>query len=173
MNKVGIFYGPAGGSTEKIAKQIQNEIGVNNADLLMIKDSVASDFDKYSNIILGCSTIGGETWNSDKAKPDWDVFRPEYDKINYSGKTFAIFGLGNHLSYPRNFVDNMGIISKTMISKNAKFIGQISTDDYVFNESEAVIDGEFIGLPLDEEFESEKSVARIHKWVDILKRDFS
>jgi flavodoxin I len=173
MKKVGIFYGPIGGSTEKSAKQIQKEFGIENADLIPIKNAKASDLDKYENIILGCSTIGGETWNSSKAKPDWDLFRPEFDKIDFKGKTFALFGLGEHLSYPRNFVDNMGVIGKILISKYAKIVGQTKREGYDFIDSEALIDGSFIGLPIDEEFESEKSQERINKWVADLKVKFS
>jgi flavodoxin I len=173
MKKVGIFYGPVGGSTERIAKLVQKEFGLENADIKPIKDAKASDLDMYENIVLGCSTIGGETWNSTKAKPDWDLFRPEFDKIDYKRKTFALFGLGEHLSYPRNFVDNMGIIGKILISKYAKIVGQTNRAGYDFTDSEALIDGSFIGLPIDEEFEAEKSAERVNKWVSALKNSFS
>jgi len=172
MKKVGIFYGPTGGSTERIAKLIQKEFGSNVADLNLIKNTKAADFDRYENIILGCSTIGSETWDANKTKPDWDIFRPEYEKINFKGKTFALFGLGDHVSYTRQFVDTMGIIAKSILPKGAQVIGQCNTNDYEFIESEAVIDGKFIGLPIDEEFESEKTASRIQNWVEILKQDF-
>lgn len=172
MKKVGIFFGPAGGSTEKIAKLIQREFGSENADLNLIKDAKAADLNKYDNIIFGCSTIGGETWDSDKSQSDWDLFRPELDKISYKGRVFAIFGLGNHVSYARHFVNAMGSIAKNILSKNAIIVGQCSTDGYDFIESEAVIDGKFIGLPIDEEFEPEKSLERIQKWVSTIKKEF-
>lgn len=172
MKKVGIFYGPAGGSTEKIAKQIQSKFGSENAELIPIKNTKASDLDRFENIILGCSTIGGETWNASKPKPDWDEFRPEFDKINYSGKTFALFGLGDNISYPRSFVDNMGIMAKILIAKNAKIVGQTKKDDYEFLDSEALIDDKFVGLPIDEDFESEKTEQRIESWVKVIKQDF-
>jgi flavodoxin I len=172
MKKVGIFYGPTGGSTEKIARQIQAEFGINAADINPIKNSKASDLDRYDNIILGCSTIGGETWNSSKSKPDWDLFRSEFDKIDYNGKVFALFGLGDNISYPRNFVDNMGIIAKILMSKNAKIIGQTKKEEYEFLDSEALIDGKFVGLPIDEDFESEKSESRIKSWVKQIAQSF-
>ncbi len=172
MKKIGIFYGPAGGSTEKIAKQIQSKLGIEYADIHTINSSKASDFDLYDNIILGCSTIGGETWDSDKSKPDWDTFRPEFDKIDYKGKTFALFGLGDNISYPRHFVDNLGAIAKILISNDAKIVGQTNKDDYDFTESEALINGKFVGLPIDEDFESEKTEVRIESWVKVIKQDF-
>jgi len=173
MKKVGIFYGPVGGSTEKIAKLIQKEFGSDNADINPVKNAKAEDLNKYENIIFGCSTIGGETWDANKSKPDWEIFKPEIDRIGYKGKTFAIFGLGDHVSYARQFVDTMGIIAKSILLKSAKVIGQCNTADYEFIESEAVIDGNFIGLPIDEEFDSEKTSSRIHNWVEILKQDFN
>jgi len=172
MKKVGIFYGPTGGSTEKIAKLIQTKLGAESADLHPIKSTKATDLEQYENIILGCSTVGGETWNASKSKPDWDLFRPELDKINFKGKTFALFGLGDNISYPRHFVDNMGVIAKILLSKNAKIVGQTIKEGYDFTDSEAVIDGKFIGLPIDEDFESEKTELRIKNWVAIIKQDF-
>ncbi len=172
MEKIGIFYGPQSGSTERVAKLIQSKLGADNADLILIKNIKVTDFDKYQNIILGCSTIGGETWDSGRPKPDWDAFRSEFDKIEYSGKTFALFGLGDNISYPRHFVDNLGVIAKILISKNATIIGQTNKDDYEFTESEALIDGKFVGLPIDEDFESEKTEERIENWIKVIKQNF-
>lgn len=172
MKKVGIFFGPTGGSTERIAKLIQAELGSENADLIPVRNAIATDLDRYDNVIFGCSTIGGETWDSGGSNSDWDLFRTELDKITYKGKLFAIFGLGNHLSYPRHFVDTMGAIAKAMLARNALFIGQCSTEGYDFIESEAVIDGKFIGLPIDEDFEEEKSLERVKKWVFNIKKEF-
>jgi len=172
MKKVGIFFGPVGGSTERVAKQIQKEFGSENADLIPIISAKSSDIDKYENVIFGCSTIGGETWDTAKSKPDWDIFRPELEKIDYSNKTFALFGLGDHLSYPRNYVDTMGIIASSMILKKAKIIGRVSKEGYEFTDSEAVIDGQFIGLPIDEEFEPEMTELRVRSWVQSLKANF-
>jgi len=173
MKKVGIFYGPTGGSTEKVAKLIQKKLGSENADIKPIIGSKAADLDKYENIILGCSTIGGETWNSANAKPDWDIFKPELEKINYSGKTFALFGLGDNISYPRHFVDNMGIVGKVLLSKKAKVVGQTSKDDYEFIDSEALIDNKFIGLPINEDFDFDKTDDRVEKWLQSIKQDFN
>ncbi|RPH34486.1 MAG: flavodoxin FldA [Bacteroidales bacterium] len=172
MKKIGIFYGPTGGFTEKVAMLIQKKLGVENADLKPIIGAKANNLDKYDNIIFGCSTIGGETWDSGRPKPDWDVFKPEFDKINYSGKTFALFGLGDNISYPRHFVDNLGVIGGILLSKNAKIVGQIGKDEYEFTDSEALIDGKFIGLPINEEFESDKTEARVDDWIKLIAQDF-
>lgn len=172
MKKVGIFYGPVGGATERIAKLIQSEFGVSNADLIPVNSAKAEDVEKYENIIFGSSTIGHETWDARRPKPDWDNFRSELDKVNYKGKVIALFGLGDHISYARFFVDSMGIIAKRILSKNAKIVGTCDPKDYEFEQSEALIDGRFIGMPIDEEFESEKTPQRVKQWVTALQKDF-
>jgi len=172
MKKVGIFYGPASGSTEKMAMKIADLLGEANAVLHLVKNTKSVDFDMYENIILGCSTIGLETWDSGQKKSDWDLFKPEFEKLNTSGKVFALFGLGDHISYAHHFVDYMGSIGKQLIAKNATIVGRCDTKDYEFIESEAVVDGKFIGLPIDEDFEPELTDERIRKWVEALKKEF-
>ncbi len=171
--RVGIFFGPAGGSTERVAKKIQIAFGEDVADLIPIKNCTAADIDKYENIVFGCSTIGKETWQSDMPKPDWDIFRSELEKINYKGKTFALFGLGDHITYAAMFVDAMGILAKEMLKHNANIVGKVPTCEYEFKESEAVFGHEFIGLPIDEDFEADLTDRRIKEWVARLKMNFA
>ena len=167
------FTAPWVGKTESVAKKVQLAFGKENADLIPIKDCNATDIDKYENVIFGCSTIGKETWDAERTKADWDQFRPEIEKINFEGKVFALFGLGDHITYSAMFVDAMGTIAKIMLPKGAKIVGQVPTADYEFTDSEAVIDGQFIGLPIDEDFEPEYTDSRVIQWVNILKELFN
>lgn len=170
--RIGIFYGPTGGATERVAKKIQEAFGTDNADLIAIKDSKAGDIDKYERIIFGCSTIGKDTWQTDKPKPDWDIFRPEIEKINYKNKLFALFGLGNSITYAAVFVDSMGILAKEMLKHGATIVGRVPRCEYTFTDSEALIDGQFIGLPIDEDFEADLTDRRVKEWVEKLKSVF-
>lgn len=172
MEKIGIFYGPVGGSTERVAHKIGKEFGGDNVELVPVHDAKASDVDRFKNVIFGCSTIGKETWQAASSKKDWDLFRSELEKVKVEGKVFALFGLGDHLTYPFHFVDSMGEIGKTILSKGAKVVGRCSVKDYDFKDSEAVIDGEFIGLPIDEDFEAELTEPRVKNWVVRLKNKF-
>lgn len=167
--RIGIFYGPTGGSTEKVAKLIANEFG-SLADLYPIKGATPAMVNNYDIIIFGCSTIGSETWNGESSGSDWDIFRPELNKIQVQGKHFAFFGTGNSVTYPRNFVDAMGILAKDLIAQGANVIGQWPTDGYTFTDSEALIDGKFIGLPIDEDYEADKTEARVKGWVELIKK---
>lgn len=167
--RIGIFYGPIGGATEKVAKLIAEEFQ-GTADLHPVKDATPGMINNYDIIIFGCSTIGSETWNGDASRSDWDIFRPELRKIQVQGKLFAFFGTGNSVSYPRNFVDGMGVLAKDLMAQGAKIIGQWPTDGYSFTDSEALINGKFVGLPIDEDYEADKTTARVKGWVELVKK---
>lgn len=173
MNKVGIFYGPVGGSTEHVAKKVGKELGEENIEFIPVSNAKATDVDRFQNVIFGCSTIGSSTWNSDDVKKDWDLFRAELKKVKVEGKTFAIFGLGDHLTYPFHFVDAMGEVAAVLLENKANIVGRCSVKEYEFKESAAVVDGEFIGLPIDEDFEAELTEPRIKNWVIRLKNKFA
>ena len=51
-------------------------------------------------------------------------------------------------------------------------MGKTTTDGYVYEDSTAVVDDLFVGLPLDEDFEPEKTDARINKWLDMVMPEF-
>lgn len=172
MKKIGLFYGPLGGSTEKVAQKVAAALGNENVDLIPIKESKATDVEKYENVIFGMSTIGKETWDADKPANDWDLFLPELQKIDYSNKIIAMFGLGDQVTYDLHFVDSLGLVAEEILPKGAKIIGRVSTDGYDFRESEALYDDEFIGLPVNEDFEPELTDERVNNWVEKIKTEF-
>ena len=59
----------------------------------------------------------------------------------------------------------MGELYNGIKDSGATFVGSVDTDGYTFDGSEAVIDGKFIGLPLDDINEDDKTDARIDAWV--------
>ena len=46
------------------------------------------------------------------------------------------------------------------MKNGAVLVGPVDTEGYEYEESEAVVDGKFIGLPLDEDFEPEMTDER-------------
>ncbi len=173
MSKIAIFFGPVGGAVNRVADKLKKAIGEDKVELLAVKDASASDIEKYDKIIFGLSTVGKESWDSSFSANDWGKFLPEISKVDYSNKTVAVFGLGDHVTYANAFVDHMGLIGRKLMERGAALVGPVDTDDYEFDESEAVIDGKFIGLPLDEDFEPEKTDERIAKWVEAIREDFA
>lgn len=172
MSKIAIFYGPVGGAVNRVADKIKAAIGEDKVEMIAVKNASAADIEKYDKIIFGLSTVGKDTWDSEYSNNDWGKFLPEIGKVDYSNKKVAIFGLGDHITYAQGFVDHIGLLGKELMKNGARLLGQVSTDDYEFEESEAVIDGKFIGLPIDEDFEPEKTDERIAAWLQQLKPDF-
>lgn len=172
MNKIGLFYGPMDGSVAKVARIIADILGSDKLDLIPVRSASSDDLNKYKNIILGISTIGSHTWARETPSKDWDEFLPELDKIDYSDKIFALYGLGDHVTYALHFVDSLGVLGTMLLDRNARIVGQTSTEGYEFQDSEAIINGKFIGLPLDEDYESDKTEERIRNWLDEILQKF-
>jgi len=171
MIKTAIFFGPLKGAVNRVADKICAAIGKDLVEMVPVKYATASDLAKYDRIIFGLSTVGNETWDAGYTS-DWGKFFPEVSKVNYEGKTVAIFGLGDHITYSSGFVDFMGLLADRLIAGNARIVGQVATDDYEFEDSKAIFNGKFIGLPVDEDFEPEKTDERIANWLNEIKSDF-
>lgn len=172
MSKIAIFYGPVGGSVNRVADLIKEAIGADKVEMVEVKGATVADLEKYDKIIFGLSTVGKDTWDSEYSTNDWGKFMPEISKADYSAKTVAIFGLGDHITYGHAFVDHMGLLGKELMKNGGALVGPVSTDGYEFDESAAVVDNNFIGLPIDEDFEPELTKERVAAWVELIKPDF-
>ena len=112
------------------------------------------------NLILGTST-----WGAGELQDDWYDGLKTLQGADLSGKTIALFGCGDCSTYSDTFVGGIGELYNGIKDSSAKFIGSVETDDYTFDDSEAVIDGKFIGLPLDDINEDDKTDTRIEAWI--------
>jgi flavodoxin I len=166
MEKTGLFYAPAKGSTERVARLIQEKSGNDKIDLILIEDDTdISVLKPYSKIIFGISTVGRDTWDSKYKKVGWDFFIAKLEKADLKNKTIAIFGLGDHILYPNHFVNSMGVLAEIVEKSGAKLVGKTSVEGYTFSDSEAINDGMFMGLPIDEENEHELTEKRLNEWL--------
>lgn len=172
MNKIGLFFGPLKGSVHRVAEKVKIALGEQNVDMISVHDASASDLEKYDKIIFGISTVGKETWDSDFSNTDWSNFFPNISKVDYAGKTVAIFGLGDHITYSSYFVNAMGVLAKQLLTNGATIVGKVDPDSYEFDDSEAIFDGQFIGLPIDEDFQPELTDERVDNWVNVIKPAF-
>lgn len=168
MSKIGLFYGPEGGNVDRVAKIIAAKIDNARVEVHLVKEIEAETVAKYKNIIMGISTLGKHTWSSDNTGNDWDSFLPKLNGLDLKGRKVALFGLGDHIAYADFFVDAMGDLAEVIESTGAEMIGQVSDEDYEYNESRAFVDGKFVGLPLDEDFESDKTEKRVENWLRII-----
>ncbi len=164
MAKVGIFYGSTEGDTENVSYKLKDLLG--DADVFNVDSSSAEDVQKYDNLIFAAST-----WDIGELQEDWETFIDLLDDVDFNGKTVAFVGTGDADGYPDTFIDAIGIIYERIKDSGAKFIGQVPTDEYVFDDSAALVDGKFIGLPIDEDNEPDKTDERLAKWVEQIKSD--
>jgi flavodoxin I len=157
MDKIGLFYGSDTGTTEEIVEKIKDafskEISLHN-----IAEASKEDMEKYDKLILASST-----WGDGDLQADWEDFENNLENIDFSNKTVALVGLGDQEGYDDSFCNALGHLYNYV--KDAKIIGRTSTEGYEFEESTAVIDGEFIGLVLDEDNQDDLTDKRIETWV--------
>ncbi|MEO0406705.1 MAG: flavodoxin [Cyanobacteria bacterium P01_A01_bin.135] len=171
MAKIGIFYGSTSGTTEEIAERIQELIGEDRCDLYSMEEDFddVEDLLNYDYLLLGCST-----WGAGEVQNDWrePLFDMEVDKPDFSGKTVALFGPGDCQGHSKHFVGALGLMYDQFKALGAKIVGAVSTEGYTFDKSTAIRDGQFVGLPLDEVNESDKTEQRLADWLELLKPDF-
>lgn len=173
MSKIAIFFGPQKGAVHRVAEKIKNEIGEDKVEMVPVKNATAADLEKYDKIIFGISTVGSETWHATYSNVDWGKFLPEISKARYDNKTIAIFGLGDHITYARTFVDHIGLLGRDLKKNGATLSGKVPADEYEFEDSKAIDEsGKFMGLPVDEDFEPELTNNRVKKWVEQIRPDF-
>ncbi len=165
--KIGLFYGSDTGNTQEVAEKIVEIIGEENIDLYCIGEVENSDLENHNFLILGTST-----WYDGELQSEWEDFFINLDDIDFTNKTVALFGLGDQYTYGEYFVDGIGILYDKIIEKGARVVGQWPIDDYDFDESIAERNGEFVGLAIDEDNESEKTDARINTWLQQISQDF-
>ena len=95
-----------------------------------------------------------------------------YDALDLTGKEIAIFGLGDQYGYPENYCDAIGILGRKFAAQGAELVGFTPDDGYEFSYSQGVEDGMFLGLALDEENETERTLERIAGWIWQLVDEF-
>lgn len=160
MNKTCIIFGSSTGTCEELASRIASKLGVDSSDVLEAASISPEQLDGYQNLVLGTST-----WGAGELQDDWYDGIAVIKKTNLSGKTVAIFGCGDSESYSDTFCGAMAELYNAAKEAGANVIGSVSTEGYTFDDSDAVIDGKFIGLPLDEVNEDNKTDERIDAWV--------
>lgn len=157
MNATIVIFGSSTGTCEAIAEKIANKLG---CEALNVQDLNADIVNNHQNLILGTST-----WGAGEMQDDWYDGLKVLQGADLAGKTVALFGCGDCESYGDTFVGGIGELYNGIKDKGAHFIGSVSTDGYTYDDSEAVIGGKFVGLPLDDVNEDDKTDSRIDAWI--------
>lgn len=162
MRSTAIIYGSNGGSTREVARKIASQLP--GASLFDVAVITAAQLEGFDNLILGTST-----WGIGDLQDDWDGFLPQLKKAALAGKTIALFGLGDASAYSDSFVDGMGILYEAVMDKSCRLVGAVSPEGYTFDASRAFDGAMFVGLPLDEDTEYDKTDGRIQAWIAELR----
>ncbi len=167
MAKIGLFYATDTGNTQKVAKMIKQMLGEDNVKLHNVKKATAEDLQSYQAFIFGTPTLG------DGELPETlQEFLPHLEGMDFTGKPVALFGLGDQEGYPDEFVDALGLFYKKIKKLGAVPVGRWPTEGYIFNKSKAVINGEFIGLVLDQDNQADQTEERLAQWIEAIKPAF-
>lgn len=167
MAKVAIIYGSTTGNTQSVAESIADKLADHDVTTFDASSIDDVDWSEFSTFILGTST-----WGLGDIQDDWEMALDTLKQADLSGKSVAIFGLGDSSSYSDTFVDAMADIYEAATAAGATVIGSVATDDYSFDASRSVVDGVFVGLPVDEDSQSGKTEARVSSWVSAIESQF-
>jgi len=159
-----IFYASSTGNTEEVAGKICEKL--DGFELVDIANDGVDKMGECQSIIVGVST-----WGEGDLQDDWEDCLADVQAIDFSNKTVALFGLGDQDGYPDEFVDALGIMHEEIASKGANIVGHTSIEGYDYDESKAEIDGNFIGLVIDEDNQSELTDERIDNWCSTISKE--
>ncbi len=177
MSKVGIFFGTDMGSTRKMAKLIQKQLGDEIAAKPKNINRVNPDeFTSYDYLILGTPTLGeGQLpgLSADCQEESWEEFLPNFSGMDLTGIKVALYGLGDQVGYANEFVDALGELYDYVANCGAEMVGFWPTEGYEFTASNAVDGDDFVGLVIDKDNQSSLTEQRISGWVEQIKAEMS
>ena len=141
MKSTIVIYGSSTGTCQSIAQTIASMLDAQAVDVASIDEATITSYD---NLILGTST-----WGAGEMQDDW------YD--------------GDSESYPDTFCGGMKELYDAVVVAGGNVLPGVSTEGYTFDDSEAVENGKFVGLVLDEINEDDKTEERINAWLESIK----
>ncbi|MDR0725771.1 MAG: flavodoxin [Prevotellaceae bacterium] len=163
MGKTGIFYGSSTGTTEKVAGMIAEKLGVLPEDVHDI-ESGGGNLSAYDFLIFGSSSTGlGDLQYC------WENYLDTLKSADLSGKTVALFCCGDSYTYADSFCGAMRKIYDVIKGKGCSIVGGVSTDGYELGDTDAIVDGKFAGLAIDNDNEEDKTPERVDSWIKLIR----
>jgi flavodoxin I len=156
---IGIYFGSQTGTTDGISALIARQLTGHDVTVQCVLNVPPEQLAQHELLILGTST-----WDIGELPYDWQRWWPNFDQLDLSGRSVAIFGLGDQSGYPDTFCDAMRVLYDKVIERGACVTGGWSTEGYQYEQSAAVIDSVFVGLPIDEMNQPELTHERVTAW---------
>lgn len=170
MTQIGLYYGSSTGNTEAAAQQIKQAFDALTPGLVTLIDVWSKDLSAMTT--FEGLIIGVPTWNIGELQSDWEDCLEQFDVLDLTGTSVALFGLGDESGYPDTYQDAIGILAHKVRERGAEIVGHWPTDGYDFEVSLAVEDGRFLGLALDDDTAPELTAGRITQWVQQIAAEF-
>jgi flavodoxin I len=171
MKKIKLIFGTDTGNTEYVINTyllslLENEFEVK---VVEVDEITSEDWESHNFFILGIPT-----WYDGLLQSDWEDYFEEFKQIDFTGKTLALFGLGDQIGYAEYFVDGIGILAEVILKNGGKIIGYWSKEGYEYLKSKAELNKEVLyGLALDEDNEDNLTQERCEKWILQLKKEIN
>ena len=166
--KIKLIFGTDTGNTDYVIETyLLDLLDSFEVEVTEVPDLNPDDWQSNEFFILGIPT-----WYDGVLQSDWEDYFDDFKKIDFSGKTVALFGLGDQIGYSEYFVDGIGILGKVIIENGGKIIGHWPSEEYDFDESKGLVsDDYFYGLAIDEDNEDDLTQYRFENWVEQLKKE--
>ncbi len=166
---IGLFYGSSTCYTEMAGEKIRATLGEDRVDLFNVADTPIITAHFYQYLIFGIPT-----WDYGELQEDWEEIWEDLDELDLTGKSVALYGLGDQIGYPEWFQDALGYLHSKLVVQGAQPCGYWPSEGYEFEASKALTDdqSQFVGLPLDDENEFHLSDERIRQWCAQIEREF-
>lgn len=174
MTKIGLFFGTETGTTRLVAKRLHKQLGDDIADKPVNVNRIEpADLLRYDALILGTPSYGeGQIPGAGAGcfEPNWEEFLAKMPAdADLRGKRVALFGLGAQERYSERFCSSLFALYQVFKGYGAEIVGAWSTGGYTFQHSAAVVDGQFVGLVIDQRTQGMFTDDRIAQWVAQVK----
>ncbi|MGI6223686.1 MAG: flavodoxin FldA [Prevotella sp.] len=166
MKNICVVYGSTTGTCQGVAEKIGQLLGVKKEDIIDVQNLDAETIQNHDVLLLGTSS-----WGAGEMQDDWYQGVKVLKQTGLQGKKVAVFGCGDSQSYSDTFCGGMAELYNAAKEAGATMMCEVPADGYTYDDSEAVVDGKFVGLALDEVNEDEKTDERIDAWLEELKKN--
>ena len=161
--KTGIIYGSNNGNTQAVSEKVAEKLDAKLFHINNLEPEAIGDLDF---IIFATST-----WGIGDLCDDWELGISKVEGISLTNKYVSFIGLGDQMVYGSTFCDGLRLIYDRLDVKSMNHVGKWSVDDYDFEESQSIVDGQFLGLVVDEDNESDLTDQRVDLWVRQVKSE--
>ena len=170
--RIKLVYGSDTGNTENVIDNYLLSIFEPYFDIetLSVSQISPDDWTSHDFYILSIPT-----WYDGELQSDWEDYFEEFQTIDFTGKTVALFGLGDQIGYDEWFCDGIGILAEVVEKNGGKVIGHTEKDDSFDFETSKALKNEntFWGLCLDEDNQDELTEERLENWFNKLKKEIN